>query len=770
MKTTTRPAHVMTGPDHAVPTQDVRTAFVQRCGCRSGSSGECAACRRRRLQLQRQAAAAPTSTFGPTGDSPQAPAIVNRVLQSPGRPLEEAPRQVMEHRFGTDFRHVRIHSDASAAASARAVEAHAYTVGHHVVFGAGRYAPQTPGGQRLLAHELAHTIQQRGAAIPATLSIGPNDGPLEREARRAAEGGHRAPAAPVGASSQLLQREPAAETPLREDRGRIEAPEHGEDARIHVFRRLHECQCRNVPDVRDGVFWNPDAEAFAIAYRHCRGRTTTDVYAEVETNLSAFLSGGEPPQATGRLGFEINVVGREVSGRVQLEIRGGNAAGDAGIGGRVQVVFQGGEWRVFMTADYLRSLGASAGDRINLDLGGRIGPVTVEAQVRNVLTDAPSGSGAACVDLPGTTTRGCITLDIDDRGNVTPGVGIRGEFGGPRAREEQCYQCLCPPPRKEFECLLDIPPVPEQREREVTVNVPGDYRYYFRLNRATPAEDSALRARSTANLDEVAGEVSAGASITSIAAYASPEAPEMHNQGLSESRGAALLNLLRSRLPSGTPLPSPIAGGELLGRRPSPSPGSRLGDIITEHGFRSAEDLSVLLLGEEVPRTELAEQFASLFRALPEPADRLAVFGLGPSDPLAPQVLAAIEEFVQRPHAGTRPWERVFRLLRVGVVRTSRPEQRTVTESGYTRGSVERLSPERCETIGERAERQGVLPPIPDELRRPRRGHADRDIECTIEVRAEDRRRGCSYTIPTSMRLAPTAPSRAPRAFPSLQP
>ena len=69
-----------------------------------------------------------------------------------------------EPRFGYDFSQVRIHTDARAAESARAVNARAYTVGREVVFGAGQYSPGTAAGQRLLAHELTHIVQQRASA------------------------------------------------------------------------------------------------------------------------------------------------------------------------------------------------------------------------------------------------------------------------------------------------------------------------------------------------------------------------------------------------------------------------------------------------------------------------------------------------------------------------------------------------------------------------------------------------------------------------------
>ncbi|HEY5705310.1 MAG TPA: DUF4157 domain-containing protein, partial [Terrimicrobiaceae bacterium] len=92
-----------------------------------------------------------------------APQIANDVLSSNGQPLEPTTRAFFERRFGHDFRATRIHTDALAAQSARAVEARAYTVGPHVVFGTGQYASATPAGMRLLAHELTHVVQQERA-------------------------------------------------------------------------------------------------------------------------------------------------------------------------------------------------------------------------------------------------------------------------------------------------------------------------------------------------------------------------------------------------------------------------------------------------------------------------------------------------------------------------------------------------------------------------------------------------------------------------------
>jgi hypothetical protein len=86
-------------------------------------------------------------------------------LSGAGEPLSQSLRSFFEPRFGHDFGDVRVHTDRSAAESARAVDALAYTAGSHIAFGQGQYAPQADAGRRLLAHELAHVVQtQRGGA------------------------------------------------------------------------------------------------------------------------------------------------------------------------------------------------------------------------------------------------------------------------------------------------------------------------------------------------------------------------------------------------------------------------------------------------------------------------------------------------------------------------------------------------------------------------------------------------------------------------------
>lgn len=98
------------------------------------------------------------------------PGIVHDVLHAPGQSLDTGTRAFMESRFGHDFSHVRVHSDATAAESARSVNALAYTVGSHVAFDQGQYRPDTSTGKQLLAHELTHVVQQ-GTPVSASNTL-----------------------------------------------------------------------------------------------------------------------------------------------------------------------------------------------------------------------------------------------------------------------------------------------------------------------------------------------------------------------------------------------------------------------------------------------------------------------------------------------------------------------------------------------------------------------------------------------------------------------
>ncbi len=167
----------------------LHSGMLQRkcaCGGTPGATGECDECSEKRLSLQRRN----RNSELETGNNSFAPPIVHEVLRSHGQPLDRATLAFMEPRFGQDFSQVRVHTDAKAADSAHAVNALAYTVGPNLVFGTGQYAPQTSAGQRLMAHELAHIVQQHTCA-PASggdLAIGAGSDSFENAAETAADG------------------------------------------------------------------------------------------------------------------------------------------------------------------------------------------------------------------------------------------------------------------------------------------------------------------------------------------------------------------------------------------------------------------------------------------------------------------------------------------------------------------------------------------------------------------------------------------------------
>lgn len=207
-----------------------RSVLLQRkcaCGGASGFTGECEECDKKRLAMQQKAAR--------QTETDEAPSIVHDVLRTPGEPLDAATRSLMEsglgHNFSrvsvdslqsrnsglaigaagdryereadasasrlnsalttnadvhADFSGVRIHTDARAAESARAVGAHAYTAGHHIVFDAGKYAPQTSEGRALIAHELTH-VQQQTAGASGVLQRQPKAGDEKKDEKKKEE-------------------------------------------------------------------------------------------------------------------------------------------------------------------------------------------------------------------------------------------------------------------------------------------------------------------------------------------------------------------------------------------------------------------------------------------------------------------------------------------------------------------------------------------------------------------------------------------------------
>ena len=119
------------------------------------------------------------------------PLLPGEAPQSEGQALASPTRDKMEPLFGHNLSSIRIHADPGAAAAARSIDANAYTVGNDIYFGSGAYAPETPDGDQLIAHEIAHTVQQGKSGMSRGAGGGPTrisrfGDPHEQEARNAA--------------------------------------------------------------------------------------------------------------------------------------------------------------------------------------------------------------------------------------------------------------------------------------------------------------------------------------------------------------------------------------------------------------------------------------------------------------------------------------------------------------------------------------------------------------------------------------------------------
>jgi len=198
------------------------------CGNQSSGGGTCEECRKKEDGdvLRRHAT---------TASSPgQAPPIVDSVLSSPGQPLDAGARAFFEPRFRRDFSNVRLHADAQAAASARAVDAAAYAVGNSIVLDSAHRDAQGSRRNALLAHELAHVEQTASASVPASgISVGAADAPEEHAADARAHAVLRgdASSAPTGfseARALRLRRAP----PDTVDAAMCEANQNPNPARI----------------------------------------------------------------------------------------------------------------------------------------------------------------------------------------------------------------------------------------------------------------------------------------------------------------------------------------------------------------------------------------------------------------------------------------------------------------------------------------------------------------------------------------------------------
>lgn len=444
------------------------------CGRDAGPSGECAECRRKRLQRKGAETGATANTI--LGVSP----AVQHVLHAPGRPLDGALRSEMERSFRHDFSRVRVHAGPEATASARAVNALAYTVGEHIVIADGHTAAGTRAGRRLLAHELAHVVQQHDARFSSgDLTLAGDR--YEREADAAAQ------AVVDGRQATIRQRSPQAMIARFVESRTTTEPD---GSTVEVERVLTPGRCRLVPETRTETSGGVTGQQAFLEINACRGRVSGGVRGEINygdaindaaaaaARLLTNLGSGQPPDQAVR-SFENDL--RQLTPNARLRFNLGAPGFRANLEGTGQASVAG---------------GASGRGQLRLEFD--VGPVTIGAQgtVQGGAQEQPSGT---------------VTVTVEPR---------------QRQSTAQCFVCACSPPRIEFRCTRRTPRTPTPPPtRPQPVIVP----LFFEYADVTPRPGWERRYQEMLQL--AVTRIRSGYRIARIEGFTSPEGPTQPRPG-----------------------------------------------------------------------------------------------------------------------------------------------------------------------------------------------------------------------------------------------
>lgn len=573
------------------------------CGGTPGPTGECAECRRKRLGLQRKG-------LGPA--PAQVPEIVHEVLGSPGQPLEPSVRAALEPRFGHDFSRVRVHTGSRAAESARAVSARAYTVGSHVVFAQGQYAPHRAAGRGLLAHELAHVVQQGRSPASGPLTLADERG--EAEADRAAQavlGGQ----AVGGLSSAAPALSRFAETRT------LPQPDRSE---VDVTRAITPGDCALVPETRSSTGGGADLRRAFLEVNLCRGRVAGGAQGQI--NYGRVFDGA-----------------RDAAADLLRNLSSGQNAEQAlrGFGDAVRQLSPEAEVRLSLQAPGFR-----------LDLGG-LGRANLAGQA------SARGTARAEFDL------GPLTLGVE--GQVEGGTGQQTSGSvfvtvGPRDRSRRppdCFVCACSAPRVDFSCVRRPPPAqptPPTRPQPVTVPL------FFEYAQAVPRADWQTQYQQM--LGTAVARIREGYSVSRIVGNTSPEGPLTRqrpggfegNLELADSRARRARDDLRAAIRAALGSPFLLRGDALQAALDAQIPTQGQGELFGSSGGREVANRD--LLGH-LERTLAVPQAGQ-----PDPLAEQHVTGEG----LPPEVRAEVEAQVEQFRTGRSGTGRLTRSQRLEAI------------------------------------------------------------------------------------------------------
>ena len=327
------PTPARAAPRGAVPAPVLRRKCAS-CGKHDAGAEECPSCKEKKLHRKESSPAGPA----------RAPSIVHDVLSASGRPLDAATRGFMEPRFGADFSRVRIHTDDRAAASAQAVNARAYTVGDHVVFDRNQYAPSSREGRHLLAHELAHTLQDPGGAgLHTQLAVGTPGDATEHAADRAADAVMRGEKVSVARTGGGVMRRQLAEcqaSPGADDMQKVVRCPDGSETEVTMTSSTDKPEPKTTVTAVPGY----NSKDVFVDITFCRGDTSVTITPSaslpdtVAKAIGNILSGKDPVKSgklTAGLGIKIDV-NDKVSVKIGPKITVGGG-GSPTYGGEVSV-------------------------------------------------------------------------------------------------------------------------------------------------------------------------------------------------------------------------------------------------------------------------------------------------------------------------------------------------------------------------------------------------------------------------------------------------
>jgi Domain of unknown function (DUF4157) len=686
----------------AIPAQARR--LQRACACNAKAAGTCASCGEKdpkKLQRRADGAARHAANPGPLLATPPA----GQSFEHGGQHLRPQWRQPLEQQYGTSFAQVRVHDDATSHAAARQLSAHAFTVGQHVHFGAGQYAPHTTAGLHLLAHELTHTVQQRGTApvaARAAVEVDAANTPLEQEADRQADTVVAGRAAQVRAGSAglgvqaRLQRAPAAQL-----EGTAERQVSANEA-VSVTRKLVDVPCDTPRLVAKGestppgqVFYSDtDGQAVGFHYVTCKGKVQLETGGEV--NYADVVKAGQdllqrvgqnPADAGSAAQDAINSAKLTASGHVSFTIDKTldvtlSGDGSAGVGQqtaqvklRVVVNSATGSVRVLaetgigltQTPDVTRQIEAFV--KTQLDLG----PVSIEVKYTRTSTTPAGGAASsqgnfsAYAQLPlgsgGTALQAGYDKPDGEPGQVSVKLVVPfGNVTPPKA--VHCYECRCPPPRPEYTCRRTV-----KAHTQEVVDQAHDaqtHRLLYLYDSATPdaqqgfVGDTGGGHSFEQKVSGVAALARSGYTINHIYGYASPEAGRSYNQALGLRRARHTQQAIAKAL------------GELAGSAPkAESRGEQLAAQTT-------------LEGKETPDDGLIAELSAKLRAAGSDDARLELLSVDTAlrhDPVQrARTVADIHAFMAGGEGGNRikrraQWEKLFPHLRRVEVELERPRR-----------------------------------------------------------------------------------------------